>query len=370
MGILIVTVKGDDTALKVCAALRMAGEAADVWYSSDSLNDAKHTFHVSGGGSRFSVNPFFAHLGAYRSVWVRRIEATTSVPKHIHPHDAPFVAKTLRHYASTLWFGLEQLSSASPELVRWVNPPSSLRTAESKMAQLDAAQRLGFLVPETIISNDAAEIRDFVARHNGEVVRKSLIPFWWNENGRYSSSETSSVTSDDLPSNCTLETYPEIFQARVRKSSELRIFFAGNRVFPFNFAPPKGENERVDWRSYHHLGSSVEIPIALESGFIAKCFGLLEGLNLSTASVEFCFDQDGSPHFLEVNQAGQFLWMEYAGKPVLAAMAEHLAQRTLPDLHRSDLFTHISESRYYTDLKREDDRRIDLVDQYLFKSDE
>jgi glutathione synthase/RimK-type ligase-like ATP-grasp enzyme len=368
LSVLIVTVKGDETALKVCAALRIAGERADIWYTSDPMEEAPHSFSIIGRKIAFAARPFFEAVERYDTIWLRRIYNPFAVPEFVHPNDKQFVDKVRRHYASTMWAGLERITALEKRPIRWVNSPSSMRSTESKAFQLSAAQLVGFKVPDTIISNDAHTIRDFVGERPEGVIRKSLIPFWWNENGRLSSSETTHISVDELPSDRILQAYPEIYQSAIHKVSELRMFFVGDEVFCYHFAPLSNDSIKIDWRSYHHLGSQIEILGQVDDALIGKCVELLRICGVTTASIEVCFDQGGDVLFLEINQAGQFLWMEYCGKRVLRGMAEYLAGKRLSYLHDKNIFQSVSESEVFLSLKNDDAQRKHIIDEYLFES--
>ena len=57
----------------------------------------------------------------------------------------------------------------------WISDPSKTRIASNKLLQLQAAAELGWVTPETLVSQDAARIRAFCARAPGQrVVAKAL----------------------------------------------------------------------------------------------------------------------------------------------------------------------------------------------------
>ena len=64
------------------------------------------------------------------------------------------------------------LAETAPAQIAVVNPPSAMASNDSKPAQLAQLEDLGFLVPDTIVTNDREIAEDFWARH-GAVVCKS-----------------------------------------------------------------------------------------------------------------------------------------------------------------------------------------------------
>ena len=74
----------------------------------------------------------------------------------------------------------------------WVNDPAAERTASRKIVQLETAQRAGFTIPETLITNDPDEARSFVESRCGPVVYKRT------GTGRGEFSETRIITRPEL----------------------------------------------------------------------------------------------------------------------------------------------------------------------------
>jgi hypothetical protein len=117
-----------------------------------------------------SDSRIWTELECARSVWWWRKE-TTMVFSRADDFAGDFA---LREYRELLE-SLETLLGQS----RWPIRPSALRTASLKCHQLDLAQQLGFRVPLTLVTNDAASVADFVASHrdsftDGRVLYKPL----------------------------------------------------------------------------------------------------------------------------------------------------------------------------------------------------
>src|SRR5579875_4076460 len=59
-------------------------------------------------------------------------------------------------------------------LAKWMNHPSCNVAASHKIEQLCRAPSLGFLVPDTLVTQDAGKLRSFYARHSGRVIVKPM----------------------------------------------------------------------------------------------------------------------------------------------------------------------------------------------------
>ena len=61
----------------------------------------------------------------------------------------------------------------------WVSPPAAIAAAEDKAAQLTAARRVGFAIPETLWTNDIVQARELVS--SGAAVVKTVTAAHWEE---------------------------------------------------------------------------------------------------------------------------------------------------------------------------------------------
>ncbi|HWZ44623.1 MAG TPA: hypothetical protein VNW97_14195 [Candidatus Saccharimonadales bacterium] len=137
--------------------------------------------------------------------------------------------------------------------------------------------------------------------------------------------ETFKLTPERLPADEVLTYAPGIYQEMVAKQFDIRMVIMGHRVYSFALHNPL---KALDWRQDAGLGNvSVEIiptPPDIEKGILAFarkaqiCFG----------SVDFAVDNNRQWWFLEINEQGQFLWLD----PVEGRHAcERQAPLTCPD---------------------------------------
>src|SRR5207253_8498642 len=56
----------------------------------------------------------------------------------------------------------------------WMNHPNAVYAAEDKLGQLEWARGLGMRIPRTLVTNDAAEAREFFETCEGEMIVKSF----------------------------------------------------------------------------------------------------------------------------------------------------------------------------------------------------
>lgn len=356
MAVLIITTKGDSTATIIAASVRMNGGVCDIWYTSEFPHRNYHTTRISENQSpRFFVDPLFSSLTKYKTIWLRKIEGENLDSAVLHPDDVAFVRGCLRQYNIALWNCLERLLNDQSDVpIRWMNQPQKARDAESKILQLSLATKLGISIPDTIISNDPTQIRKFIRSAPNGAIRKSMIPFYWMESQTPYANLTSIITEADLPADPILSSYPEIYQHLIHKRSEVRVYIVEDHTFSYHFSPHI-KDAPVDWRGFHGRGKGVKVRDQTNEIINTYCRSLMTELNLKTASIEFAYDNDGKIYFLELNQAGQFLWMEFIESGVLSATVSVLMEQEESSLLPSSVdYNSVLESEEHRFLKAAD----------------
>jgi glutathione synthase/RimK-type ligase-like ATP-grasp enzyme len=211
------------------------------------------------------------------------------------------------------------------EHCRWVNAIPALLAAESKLLQLRTARRIGLSFPDTLVTNDPAAVRAFHESLGGRMVTKLLVALSQTMDGSGDFMYTSEVRAEDLDDIHGLRYAPQIFQPLIEKRRELRVIVVGRHLFAGSIDPRATQRGQIDWRlSEPGTGWAVaELPPAVE----AQVRQLLRQLGLTSAAVDFIVDPAGQYHFLEVNPAGEWGWLERdLGLPIADAIAETLLE--------------------------------------------
>ena len=302
----------DAHATVAATALESLGVEAVLWYGAQF--PAAQTQSVSiGDGHDFSwavetADDSFGGDG-FDVVWARRIQPPEA-PDHVHPDDREFVARELEQYYSAIWNAIE------PEAF-WVNPLAAQRPANSKICQLRQAESVGLAIPPTLVSNAPGKIRDFLERHRHRgTIYKGFYPATWEEDGRRLALPTRPVTLDDLPSDDMLQAVPGIFQARIDKAFEVRLTMFGDHPIAARIDSQAHSLGEEDWRMIH----IAELPVSfyrMPASVLAKVRAFMRRLDIVFGCFDFIVEPDGAHVFLEVNQTGQWLWVEQAAPEIL-----------------------------------------------------
>lgn len=321
--ILILTDADDVHALAVAEALAIYGIEPMIWATADFPTRAEETLHFDGGPSGTlkveSVNLSF-HDPSFGVVWRRR-PAYQLDSSLLHPADRAFAETECSIFRTSLVNVLARHAF-------WVNPPGAASRAGSKMLQHHTAVGIGLRMPETLYTNSPREVRSFIRRKNGRVVYKPFLPTVWKDGTSHFLPYTALLNNEALVEE-SLRLTPGIFQELVPKAYEVRLTMIGNRGFAAKLLSQETSLGQLDWRrSQEDLRIEVtSIPETVE----AQCRALLCDLGLVFGCFDFIVTPNGEYIFLEVNEMGQFLFIErLCGIPLLDAFANLLIQAT-PD---------------------------------------
>lgn len=253
---------------------------------------------------------------AVQGVWYRR-PRSIRVPDRVHASD--------REYAYNECSELYRGFSFAPQGAFWVNPIVSQSTASNKVLQLRLAVALGFQVPETLVSNQADEVRAFVGTR-GDVIYKPMRGASWLVDGKVHGTYTTPVAAKDLPSDALLRACPGIYQRLVLKRFEVRAQFFGHSCIAVRIDSNRMEYGEYDWRRHQLTSSPNAAPVDLPEEVNALCLRMMRELGIVSGAFDFIVDLDGDWVFLEVNPVGQFAFLELwcPDLPVMSTFCDFL----------------------------------------------
>jgi glutathione synthase/RimK-type ligase-like ATP-grasp enzyme len=317
--LLIVTQQGDIHAYSVAEAARLKGACVSLWHTSDFPRSTRAIIEV-GRELRFEVHgPDLPSLGsAFDVVWHRRPCLNVN-REMLHPSDVRFA----QYEAQVLQTAL--LDLVAPKAF-WVNPRQAANRAGNKILQHEAARRVGLSTPRALYSNHPGEIRRFLATVGGQAVYKPLCGLVWEKGDSRFMIFTSIVTGETLVEDTLLQNVPGIYQEVVAKAYEVRITMCGTLALGVRLWSQETTRGKLDWRrAYDELKMEpLEIPQPIQ----LRCARVLHRLGLVFGCFDFIVTPSGEWVFLEVNQMGQFLFLEEpSGLYLLDAFTEFLIGR-------------------------------------------
>ena len=247
-----------------------------------------------------------------KSIWLRRLP----YPNLTH-FDSKIEKYCIDEYR-VFYEGLEYVFSDS----LWVSKPSSINKAKSKVLQLIVAKKLGFLVSDTIFTNDPKSLLSFCKKNKS--VYKSI------KSPRISMSEelnrtvfTALIGDKEISLRDGLMSCPGIIQNFCDKQADIRVSVFGDKVFAIKIDSQKNENAKIDFRAGARYvpHTSFKLPKNISD----LCVKLLLELDLVFGAIDLVLMKDGSFVFLEINPNGQWGWLEEkTGLPMRRALLDIL----------------------------------------------
>lgn len=292
--------------------------------NGEDLNDGGSiTFSYEKGGASLSLNLDGSRitLDDVGVVWTRRWHNLQNLA-FLDEIESPTLAREIRgHLAAeirALTGGLdgvlEGLASLAVPRQRQVN----------KLEALRLAARAGLRIPDTIVTNDRAELQGFKARHDriitkciGDgttfVLRDQRYPMFTEE-----------VSQDDIDRapECF---FPSLFQEHISKQVEIRTFFLAGACYSMAIFSQSDRTTSLDFRHYNQERPNRMVPYRLPEAVEKRITHLMKALSLDTGSLDLIRDVAGEHTFLEVNPVGQFKMVsEPCNYHLEKAIAAHL----------------------------------------------
>ncbi len=313
--VLVLTRAEDTTSDTVVEALKGKGARVLRFHTADFPQDVQFTAKFNDGRLQgcLSLIGECVDLEEITSVWYRRPESPR-IPDW-QAAVQQFARGEAREALAGLWQSLDCF---------WVSRPDRIRLASSKAPQLLWAKEVGFDVPDTLITNDPREARQFYEKHGGHIVYKALesgtLEYGPNDLGVIYTSPVSAQSTEHFDKVALL---PCQFQEYVPKEIEVRTTVFGGTALSVEIHSQVTESTRHDWRRYDKR--TPHYPHSLPREIEMSCIRLVQKLGLAFGAIDLIVRPDGRYAFLEINPNGQWAWLEdLTGLPFVETMVELL----------------------------------------------
>lgn len=194
-----------------------------------------------------------------------------------------------------------------------VNRPQSHFYANNKLDQIRFALRhgVGIYTPDTIVTTNPDELREFYAKHKGRICFKlqkgAVIKTPQGNRVVY----TNMVTEENMQNADSVSSCPSLFQEYIEKDFEIRIISTDNTStgIAIHSQDSDLEGSRIDYRRYDFdkvKYEKVELPEEVQR----FCASMLKHYGLNFGAYDFIYSKDKRYVFLELNPNGQWLWLE------------------------------------------------------------
>lgn len=195
---------------------------------------------------------------------------------------------------------------------QWMNYPAANAQASKKLEQLSMAQKHGFAIPETIVTQDPKVLRDFFNTHTGEIIVKPMgrASVERPDDGCDSLIYTNRVRESDIEDLTDLPQCPTLFQQAIRKVSDIRITVVDADIHAVELiAKDVDGHQRCDIRRNNMQDVAYRM-IDLPASAKSAVRNLMSFYGLRFAAIDMAKAENDQWYFFEVNPNGQWAWLD------------------------------------------------------------
>lgn len=258
------------------------------------------------------------------AVWFRRSYNIGSGLQNVLEKE--YVAAAMGEVRRTLFGMLDGLHCFHMERL------STYRRLDSKEEQLRKAVRHGLKIPATCVSNDPAQVKQFIDSLTGPVVTKMQSAFAIYREKEEHVVFTNELTDDHLQDLDGIQYCPMVFQEKIEKKVELRITIVGREIFAFSIDSQQLSNARVDWRKEGVTLIEDWHPYELPADIKQKLHAFMDDYNINYGAIDILVTPEDEYYFLEINSAGEFFWLDRLcdnaiSKQIAAVLLDNVPRR-------------------------------------------
>lgn len=244
-------------------------------------------------------------LGSIGSVWLRKKADFCFLSDDLSIQERQFACNESDHILKSILFSLD---------CYWLSHPSALNQAGWKIEQSKRAHRMGFSVPDSLVTNEPGRVQSFYCKHPQGIVTKAMSsPTLGSTEVKQQDVEvalmaTTLITDDMMRGIDGVKEFPTYFQAYIDKAFELRVTIIANDVFAACVNSQDSELTKIDSRS---MFADIEYTyFALPDEITSRCVRFVKSYGLEYGAIDLIVTPDGEYVFLENNPVGQFLYVE------------------------------------------------------------
>lgn len=180
----------------------------------------------------------------------------------------------------------------------------------NKLEVLQTAKECGLDIPPTLVTTQKRELQSFKDSHHEIIVKSigTMAGFNEGENSMYAYTE---IVTQDFIDTLPEIFQPSLFQEKIDKKYELRIFYLNGLFYPMAIFSQLDPQTSVDFRKYNREKPNRTVPYTLREEQKEKLHNLMQHFNFNTGSIDIVVDVRGKHYFLEVNPVGQFGMVSY-----------------------------------------------------------
>lgn len=256
-----------------------------------------------------------------RVIWYRRPgKPFDEIPKNKRP------SRATQRFVNDQWYSWLEAIQLLP-MVTWINDPRVNDAMENKIRQLTLATKVGFRIPETIVSNDSDDVRQMMNKYGGKLIAKSLYSPLIEEPTQDYFIFTTEIKESDLKNHKQLKITPVIFQEPLVPKVDYRVTVIADKVLAAKIEKQKDVTDELDWRTQKDGLNFVRC--ALPKKIEMLCQDYIKASGLIFGAIDLV-EYNGEYVFLEVNPNGEWGWLQKPyGLPIAETLCKFMIKRDI-----------------------------------------
>jgi glutathione synthase/RimK-type ligase-like ATP-grasp enzyme len=252
-------------------------------------------------------------------VWFRK-------PQYLSDRDFPVEKKFQSFLSQNYKSSITWLYDLIPNSF-WVSNPRNIMRGNNKLYQMQIAGSLDMRMPDTLVTNNASEVRKFRKLY-GNIVVKPLAPEAVKSGKSVYFMYTELVERKEKLNLEGIEISPMIFQQAIT-GIDVRVTVIGDQIFATEIRKKGTLKNEVDWRVGITDGRKLYYRATVLPEYLQmQCFALVKEMGLEFGAIDFIIDPDNNYWLLEINPNGQWGFIEeQTGQPLSQAMAKLFRSR-------------------------------------------
>lgn len=283
---------------------------------------SRAAFRYSPSQPALRIDSRWYEPAAFSHLWYRRPEKL---------RDERFNDNPEGRYVLSEWAEAFEGFFAHVERRRWMNHPAGNAAASHKLEQLTVAAKIGFTIPDTLVTQVPEELQAFYERHGGFVVVKPMATAYIAREAGENDSliYTNRVGREQLDNLHDLANCPTFFQQLVSKECDVRITVVDAHIHAVRLLASEDGVQRCDIRRNNMADvryESVTLPAEVE----ASVRTLMGHYGLRFGAIDMVVTREGVWYFLEINPNGQWAWLDLcAGQSIADSFVESFSRAPL-----------------------------------------
>ncbi|MXV13901.1 grasp-with-spasm system ATP-grasp peptide maturase [Hufsiella ginkgonis] len=197
----------------------------------------------------------------------------------------------------------------------------------NKLIALEQARALSIPVPPTLVTTSKKTLVSFLTKYGKAICKPISDALMLTDIDEGTVAYYTNVLTDENV-NSLGDHFPlSLFQQRIIKKYELRIFYLDGEFYSMAIFSQSDEQTMVDFRKYNHRKPNRTVPYSLPPDIQDKLRQLMKQLDLNIGSIDMAVTPENEYVFFEVNPVGQFGMTSFPCNYYLEKkIAQYLAQ--------------------------------------------